>query len=409
MAVKVVLGYGLGVDSTAILLRWRNEPRTMPCKPEELLVVTAMTGDEWAETGRLVREHVIPMLRDWGVRFVQLARTTATLTQARQAHAAGLAPRGDNVTILDDSAAVTTLYLDGDYKLSQEMNGNGTVPQVGGIRKCSMHAKGEVIDRFLVTELEGAPFTHVIGFEANEVSRAVRDKKYDTGASPAAGRPANRTGSYPLIEWGWDRAACEAYITRMTGARWVKSACTFCPFALANKEGQARVKGMFLAEPASGVSALVMEYRSVCLNPAQGLMKAGTLVEMLLGTRRHGAVLRAFTDHLRDMEWRVYEVQRVAMPTQADPEKGDWNRSIRSAAAGTRPEMLARLEELAAAEGVATERDRMAVSRAYLARRAASFPAYERFYVVAPAGVNDKQPARFTNAMARYQAATAAA
>lgn len=408
MTIKAVLGLGLGVDSTAILLRWRYEPWTMPCKPEELLVITAMTGDEWEETGRLVREHIIPLLREWGVRFVQVARSRATLTEARRAHAEGLIPRGDNVTVLDDSTAVTELFIEGDYKLSQEMNGNGTVPQVGGIRKCSIHAKGEIIDRFLVTDLAGAPFLHVIGFEANELGRAVRDKKYDTGEDAPAGRPASRTGMYPLIEWGWDRAACEEYITRMTGAAWVKSACVFCPFALANKEGIARVKPMYSAQVSGALAALVMEYRSVALNPAQGLVKSGTLLEMLLATRQHGPVLRAFAEHLGRMEWRVYEVRRVAMPT-SDPAKGDWNRSVRSIAAGSRPEMLAELEALAADEGTTVEKDHLAISRAYMARRGDSFPAYERMYVVAPAGVADKEPVRFTNAMARYQAISEAA
>jgi hypothetical protein len=348
------------------------------------------------------------MLREWGVRFVQVARSRATLTEARKAHAEGLIDRADNVTVLDDSTAVTELFIEGDYKLSQEMNVNGTVPQVGGIRKCSIHAKGEIIDRFLVTELQGASFTHVIGFEANELSRAVRDKKYDTGEAAPPGRPANRTGSYPLIEWGWDRAACEEYITRMTGATWVKSACTFCPFALANKEGIARVQPMYSAQVSGGVAALVMEYRSVSLNPAQGLMKSGTLLEMLLATREHGPVLRAFAGHIATMEWRIYEVQRVAMPT-SDPSKGDWNRSVRSVAAGSRPEMLARLEALAAGEGVTVEKDHLAVSRAYLARRGDSFPAYERMYAVAPAGTADKHPVRFANALARYRALSEAA
>jgi hypothetical protein len=378
--IKVVLGYGLGVDSTAILLRWIHEPQTRPCALSELLVVTAMTGNEWDKTGQLVRDHILPLLREHGIRYSQLARRGPS-----RAH--------DGYIVLSDTDWPETLYIDGCYKLEDEMTVSGTVPQVGGIRKCSIKAKGEVIDDFLAAILGGRPFLHVIGYEANELSRAVRDAKYNT---------SQRTGSYPLIEWNWDRATCEAYITKMTGATWVKSACTFCPFALANKAGQARVKDMYSCEPLSGVSALVMEYRSISLNPNQGLIKYGSLLDLLRRTGQHNEVLRAWGKTMAAMEWRIYEVQRVAMPTRDDPSKGVWNRSVRSIAAGTRQEMLGDLEELAAAEGAVTEKDELAVSRAWTTRRNAGFPSYERLYVVAPAGARDKEEKRFQTAMARY-------
>lgn len=387
MGIKVVLGYGLGVDSTAILLRWIHQPWTMPCKPEELLVVTAMTGNEWDETGRLVRAHILPLLREHGIRYAQVARRGPSRSR-------------DGFIVLDDSGRPAELHIEGCYKLGDEMNDNGTVPQVGGTRKCSIKAKGEVIDDFLAMALGGAPFEHAIGFEANELTRAVRDARYNT---------SQRTGIYPLIEWGWDRAMCEAYITEMTGESWVKSACTFCPFALASKEGRERVKGMYSCEPASGVGALVMEYRSLCLNPAQGLVKDGSLLSLLLGTGEHNEVLRAWSRQVTAMEWRVYEVQRVAMPNKDDPSKGTWSRSVRSVAAGTRAEMTRELAEIASAEGALVEKDRLEVSRAYLARRGDGFPAYERFYVVGPAGANDKEPKAFGTTLARYQASMAIA
>ena len=69
----------------------------------------------------------------------------------------------------------------------------GTVPQVAGSRKCSAKAKGWVLDQFLAAEMADRPFWHVMGFEAGETGRALRHASYDT---------AQRTGSYPLIEWG---------------------------------------------------------------------------------------------------------------------------------------------------------------------------------------------------------------
>lgn len=393
--VRYVANFGLGVDSTAILLRWIYEPGTRPCDLGELLVITAMTGDEWPLTGKLVTEHMLPLFRQYGIRYVQLARRGPV--------------KADGINVLSDTNFPAELFLEGDYKLSQEMIGNGTVPQTGGIRKCSMKAKGEVIDRWLEDELDGAPFIQIIGFEANELSRAVRDATYNT---------CQRTGSYPLVEWGWDRAACEAYITEKTGVSWIKSACTFCVFALANKAGQARVKDMYACEPAAGVHALVMEYISVCLNPLQGLIKSevrdgvitkrGRLASMLSGEQRHLPVMQAFLGELASSGWRIYEVQRVAMPTAADPSKGVWNRSVRAIAGGTRDEMRTDLQELAAAEGAEVEIDEDGIYRAYLTRRGQVFPAYERMYVVAPAGVQDKTPKAFHTAMAAYLESEAA-
>ena len=53
-----VLNYGMGVDSTAILLRWLNmadQERGFPLK--NLIVLTAQTGDEFESTKDLVETH----------------------------------------------------------------------------------------------------------------------------------------------------------------------------------------------------------------------------------------------------------------------------------------------------------------------------------------------------------------
>lgn len=109
---RVVLSYGLGVDSTALLLRWLEEPASRDFSLGQLLVVTSMTGDEWPRTGRLVEEHVLPRLREHGVRCAQVARRGAS--------------QKDGIVVLDDSDAPWRLYLDGAYKLSQELAAAGT-------------------------------------------------------------------------------------------------------------------------------------------------------------------------------------------------------------------------------------------------------------------------------------------
>ena len=86
---RVVLSYGMGADSTALLLRWIHEPATRLCDLADLLVVTAMTGDEWPVTGHLVTRHLLPLLREHGIRWVQVARAGAA--------------QADGITVLDDS------------------------------------------------------------------------------------------------------------------------------------------------------------------------------------------------------------------------------------------------------------------------------------------------------------------
>ena len=229
-APQIALSYGLGADSTAVLLRWLSEPETRPCDLADLLVVTAMTGDEWAVTGRLVTRHILPRLRAYEIRYAQVARAGPV--------------QADGVAVLDDSRRPRQLHLAGAFRLSDELRAAGTVPQVAGVRKCSLKAKGWPIDQFLARATGGRPYLHVMGYEAGEVSRARRDATYDT---------ATRTGSYPLIAWGWDRAACERYIRSVTGADWPKSACSYCPYALCSADGRARVLAAFAADPAGAL------------------------------------------------------------------------------------------------------------------------------------------------------------
>jgi hypothetical protein len=362
----VVLSYGMGVDSTAVLLRWLNEPETRPCPLDRLLVITAMTGDEWPITGRLVTEHILPLLREHKIRYVQVARAGP-----RQA---------DGVTVLDDSREPTRLYLEGDYALSAEMTAAGTVPQVGGIRKCSLKAKGWPLDQVIGRIVGGGPFVHVIGFESGEAKRAKADRKY--------GAPG-RTPSYPLIEWQWDRGRCERYIFEMLGVPWPKSACTYCPFALCSSEGPERALDAYERDPAAGVNALVMEYVAVALNPRQGLTPKARLADILAATGRHAAVLELFDRGMESASWRVYEVRRATVPVQGKPDRGRTVRSVQAMAAGSRDEMRAELEGVAGSARVAV-RDDDGLGRVWMRRRGGGLPDVEWFYVTAPEGAADK-------------------
>lgn len=120
---KVVLSYGLGEDSTAILLRWITDPASRDFDLHELAVVVAMTGSEWDSTRMAVEEHVLPRVAAAGIRFIQVARGQRHVTTA-----------GDGVVVLSDSRTPTQLYIEGGYSLYQEMTEAGTIPQSGGAR-----------------------------------------------------------------------------------------------------------------------------------------------------------------------------------------------------------------------------------------------------------------------------------
>src|SRR5207237_285655 len=61
------------------------------------------------------------------------------------------------------------------------------------------------------------------GYELEEASRAEKDTRLGAKNRHLGHR---RDPSYPLIEWGWNRARCLEFIAEVTGASWVKSACT---------------------------------------------------------------------------------------------------------------------------------------------------------------------------------------
>lgn len=379
-APKVVLSYGMGVDSTAILLRWAFEPETRPCDWEDILVVTAMTGNEWEQTGDLVTQHILPLLEMEGVRYAQIAR------------------RGNSskwgYNVLSDTSVSKQLFLGGDFTLADEMLLAGSVPQSAGPRKCSIKSKGEPLDAFIWDQVGAQQFIHVMGFEANEQGRAVRDAEEGRkGLVKAKRDPDQRIPSYPLLEWGWDRQSCLDYIESVLGVKWRKSACTFCPFAL-NKGGREEALAAFAANPSESLLALRMEYTSQALNDNQSLTPSFALSEAI-----DQDSWDTFAEWLEDQEHAVYRIRRVILPKKDDPtKKGCVARSVEVVATGSREQMFWELNKIAHNHGQRIEksgRDEV-ISRVWLARRDnTDVTSVDHLFVVAPAGVVEKQRENF--------------
>lgn len=383
MGTPVVLSYGMGVDSSVILARWLLEPESRNFDLSDLIVITAMTGDEFAESGALVERHILPLLREHGVRFVQVARSSRSMKGGM-----------DSVTVLDDSTSTTALHIDGAYRLSDEMHGAGTVPQfASGKRLCSVKFKGFPLDAWIEREMAGRPFRHVMGFNADEASRAARDTSYST---------ETRSSEYPLIEWGWGRERCESYLEERF-EKWVKSCCTFCPFAgCSGGKRNHLVRLRTSAEAAA--DGMFMEYVSMAFNASMPLF-AGPPHRGLIGSLRadgNTKAAEAFERRLAKAGWHVYLVRRLMVA------KGRAHRSIKKVSTATfdRDGACMKVLELAEKKGLEFHEDDFGVCRAYGRRRTdkdakgntrkgASYPTAEAFLVAVPTEVADKEKARF--------------
>lgn len=382
---RVVLGFGLGCDSSAILARWLTDPTSRDFDLHDLAVVTGMTGQEWPETRRLVEQHLLPLMAASRVRYLQVARR-------------GLR-EADGVDILSDTRSPDLLHLVGAWTLAHEMFDAGTVPQTAGDRLCTLHFKAWPLDTVIAELTQGQPYRHVMGYELGEKRRAERDSLYNT---------ALRTGEYPLRVWdgGWDRARAQTFLRDTFGETWIKSACTYCPFALANEAARSEAVARFIAEPDAGVLALVMEYVATALNATQGLIKGQRLSSLLRASAGTAALLERFAQTVLGLPWAVYDVRRTLSP-RADG-KANHARSVRILDIGAPEEMRARLDQRAHRAGLpVTVGDPTfpddTHSRAWLRRRepellAGGLTTAERFLTLAPATARSKTGPAFPTA-----------
>jgi hypothetical protein len=405
---KAVLSYGLGVDSTAILLRWIYEPETCPCPLNEITVITSMTGDEFDQTGKDVIEHILPLMRKHGIRFVQVARHGQY--------------EADGITILSDSREPHILYIKGDYKLSDELAASGVVPSYSGPHTCSLKSKAAVIESWLDNHYDSVCFGHAFGYSAEEPTRVIesddgirkRNEKLAVRVEKEAARNVafgfnseemgrvkkaeeydtpQRIGFYPLVEWGWTRQECIDYILSKTGIIWQKSACVYCPFGH-NKANLVQLQTRHIEHPIQVAESLMLERMSLALNPRGQLYRAETLMEM---TMRAGnaAALNFFQASLDGGEWAIYRVRRlygVKAGTEGtdEPKKGTVQRAVEKLVIfKSEQRALEDLQYMTEAKHLEPVLQH-GIHYAYVQRRGEGYPAREEYFVVAPERVEDK-------------------
>jgi hypothetical protein len=445
--IQVILSYGMGVESTAILLRWIFEPETCPCDLSDLLVITAQVGDEFRDTGDLVTTHILPLLRASGVRYIQVARS---------GHLGE-----DGIAVLSDTRSPEKVFLDGVYKLSDEMTACGTVPQYAGVHRCAVKMKAWVIEQWFahyynpsVVMGDGTAATvlvkHAIGYNAEEITRIAKSEyavaKRDAEAAGTSftmrvafgfnaeetsrienageydglrgrpipcgaafiegdsipgelsnlqgGRSFKREAFYPLLEWGWTRQDCLDYIKAKIGVGWLKSCCAFCPFAC-NKQNFPELIRRHKMHTDQVADALVMEHLSLAMNPRGTLYRDNALIQITLDSGNTVAIAE-YELKLAVTDWALYRVRRIYemgkdKRRRLNPaKKGQVKRAVEKLEVfPDKDRALKALRGLAEDEGLQTTEVR-GIPYTYRQRCEKTFPTREEYFTVAPALVETK-------------------
>jgi hypothetical protein len=229
----LVVNFGGGVDSTAILVRLVEmfEAGDATARPD--LVLFADTGSELPET----YENVARVSA-----YLELHGFPRVTTVSRPANIPGRA----GYRTLEENCLV-----------------NETLPgEAFGRGNCSCKWKHEPMDAFLhgrqrplragwleLHGFAGEKPVKLIGYDATETLKGKR------GASARENlEDATAKYRYPLVEWGWTRERCEQAIRAAGLPSVVKSACFFCP-----NQTTCELRAMAESSPALVLRALVIE------------------------------------------------------------------------------------------------------------------------------------------------------
>lgn len=389
--MHTILSYGMGVESTAILLRWIEEPACRPCPLESIIVITAQTGDEYRDTQRDVERHILPLLRQHSIRYVQLAR-------------AGHLER-DGITVLSDTRAPHGLLIQGDYKLSDELRSAGTVPQYGGEHTCSLKFKAWVIEQWLKTNLSATETVrHAFGYNAEETSRVSKSERatlkriafgFNADEQKRIGKAAlydtpSRQSFYPLLEWGWNRHDCIEYLRSRLGIVWQKSACVQCPFNAMKADALARN----MDHPDQVADAMLLEHLSLSLNPRGTLYRNQSLIE-ITDASGNAIATEQYRRRLDETEWGVYRVRRIYQA--AKDAQGAPNHSKKGVAYRAVEILASELRQAEATQrllALVTDRNQVIEQRGityvFRQRCGSTYPTREEFLVALPALVESK-------------------
>ncbi|MEM1309392.1 MAG: hypothetical protein AAGF98_07930 [Cyanobacteria bacterium P01_H01_bin.153] len=356
----VILSYGLGADSTALLLKYlgeTDEERGFPL--ENLIVITSLVGREWDETIDKVQRFILPLLRQHNILTIQCGRMSDY--------------SADGWIIYECSHRPQHIYQDVaqrlGWTLDRHLLRNGIVPQRRkGARTCTLRFKGEVIDAivrhlFAVSPMAtykreigynadeggranrsegyssgGVEPTYHVGYNADETKRAKTDRSMGQGYTYEIGYNADEESrisaevstwrkqvfSFPLItKYRMGRTAVDEFniVTIMAHygvsrneAQIRKSSCTDCPFSCSSG-GRPLLLKSYWTQPKEGANAAFIEQNALALNPTQFLYSTKFTVLELLEQDGNTAALQAYQDLISSIDdWAVYAVRRIWRP-----------------------------------------------------------------------------------------------
>ena len=393
-----VLNWGLGVESSAILLLWIFFPSTRPFKHwNQLIIVVAQTGDESPETKYLCETYILPLLRSIGVRLVQAAKHGAS--------------KADGYTLLADTCEPYEIHTEGDHKLSDNMLTDGWVPRVGRPHICAMRWKGEVLDvligdiiytiqeamdvltmlclcdrgdRFawlyacwLLTTRDNIQIGPYLGYNAEELGRMKDAQDYGCHGAKFL---------FPLIDRGLTRDDCIELIYSIFRVIWRKSCCVFCPF-----QKKAAAIAHYQSDPQAAVFALWVEFNALAMNSRMKLFERYGMQDICRDAQLDDAIAQ-FEAQISHCKWAVYHVRRIYRQV-GNPQKPrvDSARKVEQLAAGTQEEMILWLKDLAESKGLTIERDSHWRCYSHVRdEQNKTYPAIEGFWVVTPSMIRDK-------------------
>lgn len=360
-----VISWGAGVESSAYLVEVCTDPDRHGIDLAQVVVLHAVVGSEYPDTLRDSERFVLPMLRDRGVRVVQLSRRGPR--------------REQGIEILDDTTTARLMHHKGPWTLAQHNTVNGVLPQLSN-RRCSLEFKGWVLDQFLLREFPHRPYTHVIGYNRDEVKRASRDEVYAT---------ETRYPAHPLIDWDWSRDRCRQRLHDEFGIWWRKSACDFCCFAGSSTALPALMRRM-REFPDRAADALLAEHRALFFNPRSKMFGKHSLHERLTADG-NTAALALFERRLEESLWSIYDVRRIFFRKSNDQrQKGPGWRSVNPLFTGSRADTLTWLHSNVS--GVADPADRVWIAGD---DDLETYPRVEHFIGAGQAGTNKKSRAHF--------------
>lgn len=192
--VPVVVSYGMGVDSTAVLVGLWCEG-IIPAA-----ILFADTGSEKEET-----YAYLGVINEW-LRGVGFPEVTVVRYEPKR------------------------FKWNAYSTLEGNCISNRTLPSLAfGMKGCSLKWKGGPLDKEVEARFGTSPVYRLIGYDCSAKDNkrfAHAQKKTDAGKSQC--RPGDRF-SYPLHTWGWNRDDCQQMILLAGLPLPPKSSCYFCP------------------------------------------------------------------------------------------------------------------------------------------------------------------------------------